>query len=71
MGITIGIWIRISVGITIEGRITGLICIRMKVGVTTRITVGFTITISITTMNNDIQSHYCWKTGQTDTWTDP
>jgi hypothetical protein len=40
--------IRISVGITTRiitgGRITGIICIRIKMG----ITIGFTVTISIT-----------------------
>jgi hypothetical protein len=49
MRITIGIRIRISVGIIIiGGRITtGIICIRIKMGITTRITIGFTITIQI------------------------
>jgi hypothetical protein len=52
IAITIGI--RISVGITIRiittgGRITtGIVCIRMKTGITIRITRGFTITINIT-----------------------
>jgi hypothetical protein len=42
----VGITIRIIRG----GRITtGIICIRIKMGVTTRIIIGFTITISITT----------------------
>jgi hypothetical protein len=50
---TIGMRIRISVGITIRiikgGRkTTGIICIR-KMGKTMRITIGFKITISITT----------------------
>jgi hypothetical protein len=42
----VGITIRIIIG----GRITiGIICIRIKMGVTTIIIIGFTITISITT----------------------
>jgi hypothetical protein len=52
MTITIGMRMRISVGITIRiiigGSITtGIICIR-KIRITVRITIGFTITISIT-----------------------
>jgi hypothetical protein len=39
-----------NIKIIIGGRITtGIICMRIKMGVTTRIIIGFTITISITT----------------------
>jgi hypothetical protein len=60
MTITIGMRIRISVGITIRiiirGRIiTGIICIR-KMGMTVRITTGFTITISITILKRTMPS---------------
>jgi hypothetical protein len=85
MRITIGItitkgmriWILVGIAIIItRGGITTGICIRIKMRITIRITIGFTITISIiriTTLkkNNDLWAQCCWKTGQTDTWTDP
>jgi hypothetical protein len=51
---------RISIGITIriiiEGRITtGIICVR-KIGITVRITIGFTITIRITIFQRTMTS---------------
>jgi hypothetical protein len=42
----VGTTIRIIIG---GGVTTGIICIRIKMGVTTRKIIGFTITISITT----------------------
>jgi hypothetical protein len=76
--ITTGMRIKISVVITIRiigGRITtGTIYIRIMG--TMRITIGlknnkYNNTNNNIKKNNDLWARCCWKTGQTDTWTDP
>jgi hypothetical protein len=71
--ITVRMRMWVSVGITIiiigGGITTGIICVRIKMGIRVRLTVGFTVSVAVqvTTLKRTvISAHYCWKMGQTD-----